>query len=78
MDLFYMFNKVFCFEFLSNLVKAEFLKLFRFIINKITRSLNIFERKTNDAIIISLYYIFGLDFPEAIIKVRDFFIHTIS
>ena len=47
------------------------------MINKITRSLNIFLKKTND-VISFLYYIFGLDSPEAIIRVRDFLIHTIN
>ena len=41
------------------------------IINKITRSLNIDVRKTNDVSIVFLYYIFNLHFPDAIIRVND-------
>ena len=47
------------------------------IINEITRTLNIAAGKTNN-VVISLYYIFGLHFLEATIRVRDFFIHRIK
>ena len=50
------------------------------MINKIAKNLNI-SRKTNDVIIviiIFLCYIFGLNFPETTIRVRNFFIHTIK
>ena len=45
-----------------------------FIINKITTSLNIVVRKICYVIIVSLYYIFGLHFPEALKPMVIFFI----
>ena len=44
-----------------------------FIIKKITTSLNIVVRKTNYVIIVSLYYIFGLHFPEALTFFKTMF-----
>ena len=52
-------------------------KLQVLLINKITRSLNISVKKTNDVIIFSILYIRAL-FAEAIIRVTDFFTHTIK
>ena len=52
-------------------------KLQILLINKITRSLNISVKKTNDVIIFSILYIRAL-FAEAIIRVTHFFIHTIK
>ena len=45
-----------------------------FIINKITRNLNIFL-SGKQMILFFLYFIFGLHFPETIIRVTDFFIN---
>ena len=45
-----------------------------FMINKITTSLNIVVRKICYVIIVSLYYIFGLHFPEALKPMVIFFI----
>ena len=52
-------------------------KLQILLINKITRSLNISVKKTNDVIIFPTLYIRAL-FAEAIIRVTDFFTHTIK
>ena len=58
-------------------VSQENVKLDFIEINKITRSLNNFERKQT-ILLCFRHYMFGLYFPEAIIRVTDFFIHVIT
>ena len=58
----------------GNIFVFKTLTLDSFIIDEINRSLSIFGREQCKY----FYSILGLHFPEAIIRVTDFFIHTIK